>query len=208
MIELINVSKKFGKKIVLNNVNLNIADNEIVGILGANGSGKSVFLKIISGFIKPDKGKVNVSGAIGISIQDNSFYESLTVKQNLKYFANIYGVKEKKEIIKYLTGRLGLDNFLNANAGTLSGGTKKKLDLACSLLNSPHILILDEPFTGLDKKFVMELAYFLRQLNKSGIGLIISSHNFSQISEVCNRFLMVDKTSVTEVSKSQAIEMF
>lgn len=208
MIELVNVSKKFGKRKILNNVSLKIGHKEIVGILGPNGAGKSVFLKTLAGFLKPDKGHVVSSGEVGISIQDNSFYESLTVKQNLYYFARIYKIKDKKRRIDEIVNRTGLKQFFNSHVNTLSGGTKKKLDLACSLLNNPSTLILDEPFTGLDKFFVNELINLLRGLNEQGVTLVISSHIVPHIFDLCNRFLVVEKGDVSEMEKDMVKEFF
>lgn len=208
MLELINVSKSFGNRKILDNINLKFANKEIIGILGPNGAGKSVLLKIIAGFLSPDKGRVYSNGKVGISIQDNSFYESLTVKQNLNYFANIYKVEDKKNKIAELIHELGLSNFVNSNVSTLSGGTKKKLDLACSLLNDPSILVLDEPFTGLDRSFTNELVRLLKKLNERGLTLIISSHVVPSTFDLCNRFLLVEDGSVSPVSKEIVKEMF
>ena len=207
MIELVGVSKKFGKRRILHNINLKIGYKEIIGIIGPNGAGKSVLLKTMAGFLKPDKGQVFSSGEVGISIQDNSFYESLTVKQNLKYFSRIYNVKDKEKINE-IVEELGLKQFLNSNVNTLSGGTKKKLDLACSLLNDPSTLILDEPFTGLDKMYVNELVSLLIRLNNRGITLVISSHIVPHTYSLCSRFLVVQDETVKEISKERVKVLF
>ena len=207
MIELVGVSKKFGKRRILHNVNLKIGYREIIGIIGPNGAGKSVLLKTMAGFLKPDQGQVFSSGEVGISIQDNSFYESLTVKQNLKYFSRIYNVKDKEKINE-IVEELGLKQFLNSNVNTLSGGTKKKLDLACSLLNDPSTLILDEPFTGLDKMYVNELVSLLIRLNNRGITLVISSHIVPHTYSLCSRFLVVQDETVKEISKERVKVLF
>ena len=208
MLELINVSKKFGNRKIIDEVNLKINSKDIIGVLGANGAGKSVLLKTISGFLKPDNGKIISYDDIGISIQDNSLYESLSVYQNLSYFADIYKVKDKKTTIQNISNRLGISSILNSNVGNLSGGTKKKVDIACSLINGPRVLILDEPFTGLDKNFVNELINLLKEINSYGVSLIISTHIFPQIKDICNRFILVKDSVVSEISKYQATEMF
>ncbi|MBM3231970.1 ABC transporter ATP-binding protein [Candidatus Pacearchaeota archaeon] len=203
MIELVNVSKKLGGRKILDNVSLKFGGNDVVGVLGPNGAGKSVLLKTIAGFLKPDKGKIYSKGEIGISIQDNSFYESLTVEQNLYYFARIYRIKEKKKKINELLKELGLEKFVKSGANTLSGGTKKKLDLACSLLNSPSTIILDEPFTGLDKMFVDELNTLLKTIHSLGVTIIISSHIIPSMIDICNRFILVQDGEIKEVSREE-----
>ncbi len=208
MLEFINISKKFGNRKILDNVSFKINSKDIIGVLGENGSGKSVLLKTLSGFLKQDSGKIISYDNIGMSIQDNSLYESLSVYQNLNYFADIYQVKNKKVVIQNISDRLGISKILNSNVGNLSGGTKKKIDIACALINEPRLLILDEPFTGLDKNFVSDLLKFLKELNGYGVSLIISSHIFPQIKEICNRFIVIKDSSVSEISKSQAMEMF
>ncbi len=208
MIELINVSKKLGKRKILDGINFKLNDKDIVGVLGSNGAGKSVLLKTIAGFLKPDSGEIISSGEIGISIQDNSFYESLTVYQNLSYFADIYKVKNKKVVIQNISNRLEISALLNLPVENLSGGTKKKIDIACSLLNEPRTLLLDEPFTGLDRNFINELIYLLKEINSYGVSLMVSSHIFPQIKDLCNRFIIVKEGKILEIPKSQAIAMF
>lgn len=206
MIELVNVTKKLGGKKILDNVSLKIGNKEIIGVIGPNGAGKSVFLKTVAGFLKPNKGKVFTFGEVGMSIQDNSFYESLTVKQNLTYFSRIYKIKQRKKKIEELLIELGLSKFANSNVNTLSGGTKKKLDLACSLLNNPSTLVLDEPFTGLDKLYVDDLTNLLKILNNLGITLVISSHILPHIFDLCTRFLLIKDGQVKEVTKEDVKE--
>ncbi len=214
IISLKGVYKSFWDNKVLQEVNFSVEKGDIFGIVGPSGEGKSVMIKIILGFFSPDKGKRILETSqdkIGFSMQNNSLYENLTTMQNINYFAKVYGVKRKvrKEYIPQLIRFMELENFKKTQVSKLSGGTKKRLDIACALVNDPEILILDEPFLGLDPERINHLIGILTELNKKGTTLIISSHRIQELSQLCTKvgliknkeFKMIQKNELTNVYK-------
>lgn len=208
VISVHNVSKKYGKKNILKEVNFSVNQGEIFGILGGSGSGKSVLIKMLIGFLKPDRGKVKVNGSLGFSMQNNSFYNSLTIKQNLNYFSRLYEIKNKDETINYLIDVFHLKEHKNKLVSKLSGGQKKRLDIACALLNHPEILILDEPFAGLDTKLVRDLSKILKILKEHGITIILSSHLLNQIEKICTNIVFIQDQKLYSVEKSQLKDLY
>ena len=203
-----NVSKKFKNKLVLQDINLSLNKKEILGITGPSGSGKTVFIKMLMGYIKPDKGAININPKIGFSFQDNSFYENLTLKQNLNYFAKINNVKNRKEKIKELLHILSLEGYEKNIVFNLSGGTKKRVDIACALLTEPKILILDEPFVGLDYSLIKQLSEFLLNLRESGMTIIMSSHVLEPIENLCDKVIFIKDGELNIVNKSNIRNMY
>lgn len=206
IISLKEVSKSFGKNKVLDKINFSIEKGEIMGIVGPSGEGKSVLIKIILRFLNPDKGEKTFfvpKTKIGFSMQNNSLYENLHVEQNIKYFAKIYGVgrKERKEFIPRLIKFLELENFKKTLTKNLSGGTKKRLDIACALVNKPKVLVLDEPFLGLDPERIKNLLKILLEINKEGTTLIISSHRIKELSLICKRIALIKNKQLKMIDK-------
>ncbi len=207
LVSLKGAGKSFGRKKILGDINLEINKDEIVGIVGPSGSGKSVLVKMLIGFFHPTEGSIDfeMSPTIGFSMQDNSLYEHLNVRQNAKYFSKIYDVskKDRKERIPKLIESLDLKEFEKVLVKNLSGGTKKRVDLLCSLINNPDILILDEPFLGLDPSLVKALSKYILELHKLGKTIIISSHRTNELSYLATRMLMVKNKTLKEITKSE-----
>jgi len=214
VISLNGVSKSFGEKNVLKDINLSVGSGELIGLVGKSGSGKSVLIKMIIGFLKPDSGSIVMNkseeNSINFSMQGNSIYDHLTVKQNLDYFSKIYGLsrESRKKIIPYLIGRLNLDLFENVIVKKLSGGTQKRVDIACALLNNPRILVLDEPFLGLDPELVKIIGEFILELNKGGRTIIISSHDLIELNKICSRFILVKEGNLVPLDKNQIKKVY
>lgn len=209
-----NISKSFGKKKVLDNVNFSIKPGEIIGLIGYSGAGKSVLIKIILGLLKSDTGNIETYSTskdpIGISFQENAIYDNLTVKQNFKYFSRIYGLKKdfSEKQIDSLINLLSLNDFENVLVRKLSGGTKKRVDIGCALLKDPEIIIFDEPLSGLDSKLINNLLQLFLYLNKSGKTIIITSHQLYELYRICNRFLLLKDKQIFEVEKSKLSEVY
>jgi ABC-2 type transport system ATP-binding protein len=208
VIKLSGITKKYKDKAVLDNIDLSINKQEIIGITGPSGSGKSVLIKIIIGYLKQDKGTVSIKSRLGFSTQENSFYDNLTLRQNLNYFSKIYDVKERKDKIKEILRTLSLEEYEKYLVKNLSGGTKKRVDIACALLNEPEILILDEPFVGLDQLLIKQLSDFLTELNKNGMTIIMSSHVLAPIEALCNKIIFIKDKKLFLVKKSDLKEAF
>ncbi len=211
ILEIKNLTKKFGHKKIIENINLEIKKGEILGIVGGSGQGKSVLIKNIIGFFKPSKGKIiTKTKKINFSMQDNSLYEYLTVKQNWKHFARINGIKrkERKKKIKELLEKLTLREYKGTLVKKLSGGTKKRVDIGCALMTNPEIIILDEPFTGLDKNLVKHLARFILYLNKEGKTIILISHRIKLMSKICSKIMLLENKKLIETTPKKILEEY
>lgn len=194
-----NLTKQFGKLLVVNNVNLNVPKGHIYGFLGPNGSGKSTMIRMLCGVLEPTSGKGTVLGydikresenikqRIGYMSQKFSLYEELTVKENLDFYSGIYGLKgehskkRQKELIK-LSGLVGREN---QRASSLSGGWKQRLALSCALLHKPDILILDEPTAGVDPVSRRIFWNIIIELAKDGVTILVTTHYMDE-AELCN----------------------
>ncbi|EBF5117057.1 ABC transporter ATP-binding protein [Listeria monocytogenes] len=185
-IELKNVSKYFGKKSVLNQVNLSIHKNRILCLQGSNGAGKSTLIKLICDLYRPSSGEIILEeqlhkNQIGYLSQSFSMYEDLTVYENLAFFATLYGMKfDKKSIIEHLKN-LKLDTYKDYLAGNLSGGWQQKLGLACATIHQPKLLILDEPTAGVDYVSRQEIWEYIRQLKHIGVTIIVTTHYMDEV---------------------------
>lgn len=211
LIELKEVVKRFGKTTVLEDVNLTIEEGDIIGVIGKSGSGKTTLLNLIGGFLRPSSGKVlhsfkitekpanlhenlhKIKDKIGFAPQHNSFYPKLTVAENLMHFGQLYGLKKETVIgnVKSLLHATKLHSHRNKLAQHLSGGMQKRLDISCSLVHKPEILILDEPTDDLDPILQREIMWFLKQVNKQGVTLIVASHNLDLLEKTCNKIAIV-----------------
>ncbi|MBQ9934764.1 MAG: ATP-binding cassette domain-containing protein [Lachnospiraceae bacterium] len=191
-----NVYKSFGREKVLNNVSLTIRPGQIYGIVGNNGSGKTVLMKCICGFMRPDKGKIYVDGkrigrdvdfpeSIGVIIETPGFIPHETGFSNLKILAGLKGIIDYTEI-KDTIRKVGLDPDMKKPVGKYSLGMRQRLGIAQAIMENPNVLILDEPFNGLDKHGVEEMRQLLKELKKEGKAILLASHNARDIEELCD----------------------
>lgn len=198
MLEINNLTKKYNDKIVLNNITLDIKDNELFALLGMNGAGKTTMLKILSTLILPTSGKLKINGLdikddilkikeiINISPQETAIALNLTVKENLDFIAGIYRISNKYEKINELVNKFNLNDILNQKCKTLSGGQKRKLSIALSLINNPKVLFLDEPTLGLDVIARKELWNIIKEL-KSSMTIILTTHYMEEAEYLSDR---------------------
>jgi len=213
VISLQGVGKSFGKKNILENINFSINKGELIGLIGRSGSGKSILIKMIIDFLKPDKGNIirNIpKEKINFSMQGNSIYEYLTVRQNLMYFSKMYGLnkRERKEIIAEVIDKLALKEFENVIIKNLSGGTQKRVDIACSLLNNPEVILMDEPFLGLDPELVNKIGTLMIKLNENGKTILISSHDIKTLSLICKKFFLIRNKEIDLVKREKLGESY
>ena len=217
IIRLQNVTKSFGKKRVLTGISLEIKKGELFAVIGMSGSGKTTLLNTIIGFIQPDNGDVlfnfnkkevsvfratlEVHKRIGFSSQLPSFYPKLTVFENLDYFGAMYNLPKKERIvaINSVLKLVELVNSRDAIAGKLSGGMKKRLDIACSLIHNPDILILDEPTADLDPVLREQTWQFIEKINNQGTTVIIASHFLEEVEKICDRIGMLHNSQITHI---------
>ncbi len=209
-----NLHKKFGKKEVLKGVNLAVEKGEILGLVGRSGAGKSVLIKTIIGFFQPDSGRIITNTEsnfpINYSMQENAIYGDLTVEQNLNYFATINNIngKIKKQRIQELLKEMSLGEYKKVLVKNLSGGTKKRVDLACCLLPNPEIIVLDEPLLGLDPSLISSITDLIKTLHEQGKTVIISSHQIQELSQICSRIILLRKGLLYNIKKEQLREVY
>ncbi len=216
IIDFKGVSKEYGSNLILNDVNLSVEEGDIFGIIGPSGSGKSTLLSVMVGFLDPDEGQVvfysPVSGKgfdlhsnlsllrkkIGFTPQHLSFYPKLTVKENLLHFGRMYHIPEKvlKENAKSLLKFTGLWEYRNHLGEQLSGGMQKRLDISCSLVHKPKILVLDEPTVDLDPLLRRDLMRLIKEVNRQGVTIIMASHDHENVELLCNKVAIVHKKHV------------
>jgi len=211
LIQLKGVTKEYKKNTVLEDVSLTIEEGDLYGIVGMSGSGKTTLLNLISGFLEPSSGKVLFHTSIneelrdlnknlkmfkkdiGFTPQHNSFYHKLTVNENLWHFGSLYKLRKETlaENIKNLLEVTHLSDHKHKLADQLSGGMQKRLDISCSLVHKPKLLILDEPTADLDPILQAEIMTLLQGVNKQGITVVFASHHLDSVERVCNKVAIV-----------------
>ncbi|MFH1249297.1 MAG: ABC transporter ATP-binding protein [archaeon] len=205
------LNKNFGKKLALNSINLQIKKGEIFGVIGMSGSGKSVFLKTIANFYKPNSGKITYKDInhnhlsfkkfFGFSTQESCFYPELTTKENLTHYGRLYGIEKKilNERIKELLKLLELEEAENVISSTLSGGMQKRLDIACAMIHHPKLLLLDEPTVELDPILRHGVMKLIERINQEeGITIIIASHLLGGIESLCHNIAILHRGELLE----------
>lgn len=204
-----NLSLFFGKKKVLDDISVTLESGMIHGIVGDNGSGKSVFLKCIAGLLVPDAGEVWIdekriqAGSrknpyMGLIIEYTGFIDSMSAWHNLQYLANIRG-KIKKTDIEMALRTVELYEDRKKKVGKFSLGMRQRLAIAQAIMESPDILIMDEPFNGLDKKTVEKMRCLFKQLRDQGKTIIISSHNEVDIKVLCDQVYEMMEGKLTKM---------
>ena len=202
-IEVKNVSKSFGGKAILQDVSLSIEQGTAVGLVGANGSGKSVLFKILCGFEKPNRGSVYVRGkqlgkngrdfpeSLGVFINSPGFIGIYSGFQNLKFLADIQGKIGEKEIRQAMS-KVGLDPDNKTKVDNYSLGMKQKLGIAQAIMEGQDILILDEPFNALDYKTYEDVKAIIRMLKAEGKTIFLTSHHFKDIEQLCDQVYSIE----------------
>lgn len=214
-IEVQGVSKKFGRRTILRNVSLSVEQGETIGLVGANGSGKSVLFKILCGFETPDCGSVYVRGKklgvggrdfpenMGVFINSPGFVGIYNGFQNLKYLADIQGKIGDKEIREAMS-KMGLDPNNKTKVASYSLGMKQKLGLAQAVMEGQDILVLDEPFNALDYKTYEDVKSIIRMLKAEGKTIFLTSHRFKDIEQLCDRVYTIEDGQVLPITEEIA----
>ncbi len=215
VLKTVNLTKKYGKSTVLDSVNLTVRKGDIYGIIGKNGAGKTTIMKSILGLANKTSGEIelfgkseNESGAlrhrIGSLIEEPVFYRTMTVYDNLKYYCYLKGISDLSVIDRMLR-ELGIEDAKNKKYRKCSLGMKQRLGIALSLLDSPDLVILDEPINGLDPIGISDMRSLFKRYNEDKeVTFVISSHILSELYTVSNRFLFIDKGKVIkEITKEE-----
>ncbi len=219
MIEVKNVTKKYGSFVAVDDISFTINDGEVVGFLGPNGAGKSTTMNMITGYIEQTDGSIIVDGfdtlkkskkakkEIGYMPEGVPLYTDLTVKEFVTYMAELRKVdrKAKKENVQKVLIETGLDQMQNKLIKNLSRGQKQRVSLAGTLVADPKILILDEPTVGLDPKQITEIRSLIKNLGKKHT-VILSSHILSEVSQICDRVIIINKGKIVAIDTPENLE--
>ncbi len=224
LLEVSTLRKAFNKKVILDTLSFSLAQGEVVALLGRSGCGKSTLIKILVGYYQADAGSIHFEGKqasdsplnmrqyVGYTTQDNSFYEKLTLEENMKYYAQLYHVpsKEAAKRSQELLQAVGLWDHHKTLAGNLSGGMKRRLDFAISLIHKPRLVILDEPTTGLDPFLIEAFWEIVTSLaHKEKLGILVSSHHLAEVQKYCTRLIVLKQGKISKeatVNKSTNVD--
>lgn len=219
MIEITNVTKKYGNFTAVDDISFTIQNGEIIGFLGPNGAGKSTTMNMITGYIEPTEGTITVNGydiqkkpqkakkQIGYMPEGVPLYQDLTVKEFVTYMAELKKVdkKVKKEEVEKALTETGIKDVEKKLIRNLSRGYKQRVSMAGALVGSPDVLILDEPTVGLDPKQITEIRSLIKELGKEHT-VILSSHILSEVSQLCERVIIINKGKIVAIDTPENLE--
>ncbi|MSR86330.1 ABC transporter ATP-binding protein [Candidatus Woesearchaeota archaeon] len=215
-----NISKSFGNQTVLSNLSLSIPREGIFGIMGLSGCGKTTLLNIIIGFWQPEAGTVYYNGLnirehqrvmnqlFGFATQAGSVYPKLTVEENLRYFARLYNMKRNDITIRIgeVLNLMELEASRHVLAEELSTGMYRRLDIACSMIHNPKVLILDEPTGNLDPVLRKKLMALIKRIDDSGTKVIITSHLLGEIEKICDTLAIIHHGKILEIGSPDQLK--
>lgn len=219
VIQVKNVTKKYGATIAVNDISFDVKDGEIVGFLGPNGAGKSTTMNMITGFIEPTNGQIIINGndiskrprkakkEIGYMPENVPLYYELTAREFISYMAELKLVKrnERKKEVEKVIEETGLKEVQNKLIRNLSRGYKQRVSLAGALVGNPDVIILDEPTVGLDPKQITEIRSLIKQLGKKHT-VILSTHILSEVSQICEKVIIINKGKIIAIDTPENLE--
>lgn len=210
VLEVKNLTKKFGKRVILDQVSVTLEAGEVVGLVGPNGAGKSTFIKSILGLYNIDEGDVKICGfdvykqhrdalsKVGCIVENPDMYQNISGRKNLKICALMNDLPKNTDIDS-VVHLVRMESRIDDKVKTYSLGMKQRLGLASALLNHPKLLILDEPINGLDPQGIMELRQIVRDLSKKDkMTVLISSHILAEIGQMCDQIIMIDQGKIVD----------
>ena len=211
LVEVQNIKKNYGKKEAVKGISFNVEEDEILGLLGPNGSGKTTTIGMLLGLLKPTSGQIFINN---LKLEENRIEileiinfispyielpKKLTVKQNLYVYSKLYKVQNIKERIEYLSEKLRIGELLNSITGELSSGQKNRVSLAKALINEPKVLLLDEPTASLDPEVGDFVRTFLENYKKEKkISVLLASHNMDEVKRLCSSVLMMKNGMIVD----------
>ncbi|MGV4413763.1 ABC transporter ATP-binding protein [Chryseobacterium sp. T1] len=208
-LEIINLTKKFGEQIALNNVNISINKNEIIGLLGPNGAGKSTLMKSIVGALRVESGQIILNDKdisqheveskkrIGFLPENNPLYHEMFVREYLQFVANLHNIK--KDRVDEVIDLVGITPEKNKKIHQLSKGYKQRIGLAQAILHEPDLLILDEPTNGLDPNQIVEIRNVIKEIGLEKT-VILSTHIMQEVEALCSRVILIHKGNIIQDS--------
>ena len=219
MIEVKNVTKKYGSTVAVDNISFDVKDGEVVGFLGPNGAGKSTTMNMITGFIEPTSGQIIVNGNdiskkqkkakkdIGYMPENVPLYYELTAKEFITYMAELKMVKRnvRKQEVQEVIKEVGLEEVQNKLIRNLSRGYKQRVSMAGALIGNPDVIILDEPTVGLDPKQITEIRNLIKKLGQKHT-VILSTHILSEVSQICERVIIINRGKIIAIDTPENLE--
>ena len=219
MIEVKNVTKKYGSTVAVDDISFDVKDGEVVGFLGPNGAGKSTTMNMITGFIEPSCGQIIVNGNdiskkpkkakkdIGYMPENVPLYYELTAKEFVTYMAELKMVKRnvRKQEVQEVLKEVGLEEVQNKLIRNLSRGYKQRVSMAGALIGNPDVIILDEPTVGLDPKQITEIRSLIKKLGQKHT-VILSTHILSEVSQICERVIIINKGKIIAIDTPENLE--
>jgi lipopolysaccharide export system ATP-binding protein len=206
-LEVVSIAKSYDKRVVLSDVSVSVGRGEVLGLLGPNGAGKTTCFYSIMGLVKPDAGRILLDGTditnlpmyrrailgLGYLPQETSIFRGLTVEQNIKAVLELSepNKAERAERLQFLLDEFGLDRLRGANAMALSGGERRRCEIARALAAKPSIILLDEPFAGIDPISISDIRDLVKDLKARGIGVLITDHNVRETLDIVDRACII-----------------
>jgi len=208
MIRIENVTKRFGSKVVVDNISLHVERGKLFGLIGPNGAGKTTTISMIIGALSPDTGTIQINGGkpgdqsvkrlLGIVPQTLAVYENLSAHENLDFFGRLYGLtgNDLKDRIQHVFEIVNLTERRHERVSKFSGGMKRRLNIAAALLHRPSLIILDEPTVGVDPQSRNAIFESLKKLKDEGCTIILTSHYLEEAQKLCDRVAIMDEGKV------------
>ena len=213
-LEIKKINKKYGDQDALIDVSFSLKKGDIVGFLGPNGAGKTTLMKIITSIIKPDSGDITINGydtqkneistkrQIGYLAENNPLYKDMLVTEYLDFVASLYEIENKKNKVKEIIKKTGLEGEIKKKIEELSKGYKQRVGIAAALVHDPNILILDEPTTGLDPNQLIEIRKLIQEIGQEKI-VLLSTHILQEIPKICNHIIIINEGIIVENTRMQ-----
>jgi len=220
IIRVENLVKSYGNIVALKGVSFTVEEGEIFGLLGPNGAGKTTLMEILCGLRRFDKGKVTVfdlditkkpekiKASMGFCPQETLLYKYLSVRENLVFAASLYSLSsgKTKERVRFVSKFLGIEDILDRRIEKLSGGMKRRVSLAASIIHDPKIVILDEPTVGFDPHVKREFWELIKQLHEEGKTVLLSTHNMEEADALCDRVAIIDLGKIVALDKPNTLK--
>lgn len=213
-LEIKKINKKYGDQDALIDVSFSLKKGDIVGFLGPNGAGKTTLMKIITSILKQDSGDITINGydtqkneistkrQIGYLAENNPLYKDMLVTEYLDFIASLYEIENKKDKVKEIIKKTGLEGEIKKKIEELSKGYKQRVGIAAALVHDPNVLILDEPTTGLDPNQLIEIRKLIQEIGQEKI-VLLSTHILQEIPKICNHIIIINEGRIVENTRMQ-----